>query len=179
MVSADSDPGPGGGFPLAPEAAPALAVPERFVSFESFYRAHYPSSVRLAHLLTNGSPAAEDLVQEAFAAVHGRYAQLQRPAGYLRVTVVNGCRRWHRSAGREERRLRLVQPREAHASLDADEIADALRRLPDKQRTVLVLRYWGGWSEAEIAAALRCRPGTVKSLSSRALARLRKEIDPS
>lgn len=176
MTSGTAD--PGGGFPLAPAEVTPLPVPERFVSFESFYRAHYPPSVRLAHLLTNGSPAAEDLVQEAFAVVHGRFDDLDRPAGYLRVTVVNGCRRWHRAAGREERRLRLVQSREPHASLGADELIDALRRLPDKQRTALVLRYWGGWSETEIAEALGCRPGTVKSLSSRALARLRKEIEP-
>ena len=176
MVSANTD--SGGGFAPSPRSGPPLVIPERFVSFESFYRVHYPPSVRLAHLLTNGASAAEDVVQEAFATVHGRYDQLERPAAYLRVTVVNGCRRWHRSVGREERRLRLVHPRDPQASLGADEMADALRRLPHKQQTVLVLRYWGGWSESEIAEALACRPGTVKSLSSRALARLRKEIEP-
>jgi RNA polymerase sigma-70 factor (sigma-E family) len=147
------------------------------LTFEAFYRAQYPAAVRLAHLLTNGDPAAEDLVQEAFTALHNRFASLDRPAAYLRVAVVNGCRRWHRSAGREERRLRLVHPRDSHAELGADHLLDAVRRLPEKQRTALVLRYWGGWSEAEIAEALGCRPGTVKSLSSRALDRLRREVE--
>lgn len=59
-----------------------------------------------------------------------------------------------------------------------EELADVVAALPFRQRAVIVLRYWCDLSEAEIAAALECRPGTVKSLSSRALARLNKEISP-
>jgi RNA polymerase sigma factor (sigma-70 family) len=55
-------------------------------------------------------------------------------------------------------------------------MVDAMLHLPYRQRAVLVLRYWGDWSEAEIASALKCRPGTVKALASRGLARLRREI---
>jgi RNA polymerase sigma factor (sigma-70 family) len=57
-------------------------------------------------------------------------------------------------------------------------MGDVLFRLPYRQRAVLVLRYWGDWSEAEIADALGCRAGTVKTLASRGIARLRKEIAP-
>jgi RNA polymerase sigma factor (sigma-70 family) len=53
---------------------------------------------------------------------------------------------------------------------------DVLLRLPYRERAVLVMRYWAGWSEKEIAAALKCRPGTVKSLASRGLAHLKKEV---
>ena len=59
----------------------------------------------------------------------------------------------------------------------ATENLDALSRLTYRQRVVLVARYWGDWSEAEIAAALNCRPGTVKSIASRALSRLRTELE--
>jgi len=57
-------------------------------------------------------------------------------------------------------------------------VVDVLLHLPYRQRAVLVLRYWGDWSEVEIAEALGCRSGTVKTLASRGLARLRKEIAP-
>lgn len=51
-----------------------------------------------------------------------------------------------------------------------------VQKLPYRQRTVIVLRYWMDFSEAEIAEVLECRPGTVKSLASRALSKIRKEI---
>lgn len=60
--------------------------------------------------------------------------------------------------------------------LGVSDLADAIDGLPVRQRSVLVLRYYCDFSEAEIAAVLGCRPGTVKSLSSRALRRLRKEM---
>ncbi len=60
--------------------------------------------------------------------------------------------------------------------LSFDDLADAVAALPFRQRAVVVLRYHAGLSEAEIAEALACRPGTVKSLASRALSRLQKEI---
>ncbi|MGH9102676.1 MAG: RNA polymerase sigma factor, partial [Acidimicrobiales bacterium] len=56
------------------------------------------------------------------------------------------------------------------------ELFDLVGTLRYRQRVVIVARYWGGWSEAEIARMLGCRPGTVKSLASRALARLRQEV---
>jgi RNA polymerase sigma factor (sigma-70 family) len=58
------------------------------------------------------------------------------------------------------------------------DLADVVARLPYRQRVVIVGRYWGAWSEAEIAETLGCRPGTVKALAARALTRLRKEIRP-
>ncbi|MGE3620618.1 MAG: RNA polymerase sigma factor [Acidimicrobiia bacterium] len=152
-----------------------MAAPVTVTEFADFYRREYPGSVRLAFLLTRSPEPAEDLTQEAFAVVHARWPGLRNPGGYLRVVLVNRCRRWHRANGREERRLRLV-----HAVADPvpepEYLLDALAGLPFRQRTVLVLRYWAGLSEAEIAEALGCRPGTVKSLASRALSRLRTEV---
>jgi RNA polymerase sigma-70 factor (sigma-E family) len=145
-------------------------------SFESFYRHHYPSSARLAYLLTGNATIAEDLVQDAFTAIHGKFAGLDQPSAYLRTTLVNMSRRAHRSRSREETRLRLVGAADTTVELEPDEIVDVLQRLPEQQRTLLVLRYWGDLTEGEIADVMGCRPGTVKSRSARALAALRKEL---
>jgi RNA polymerase sigma-70 factor (sigma-E family) len=149
---------------------------EESAPFIVFYTMEYPGMVRLAHALTGSAEAAEDIVQDAFARILGRTESLGNPGGYLRTTVVNLCR------DRERRRRREPgwdTPWAAGSlSLGASEVVDVLLRLPYRQRAVLVLRYWGDWSEAEIAAALGCRSGTVKTLASRGLARLRKEIAP-
>lgn len=144
-------------------------------AFPDFYRHEYPAALRLAYLMTRSHAAADDLVQDAFAVVYQRYGTLDRPGGYLRVTLVNLCNRWHRTNKREERRLRLVHD-EGTTRSEVDVMSDALAALPYRQRAVLVLRYWADWSEADIAEALGVRPGTVKSLASRALATLRTEV---
>jgi RNA polymerase sigma-70 factor (sigma-E family) len=143
--------------------------------FEALYRAEYPGMVRLAFVLTGSGDAAEDVVQDAFALLHAKLGRVDNPGGYLRVTVVNLCRNQQRRR-RQDRRLSSRLARLPLSSLDASEMADVLLHLPYRQRAVLVLRYWGDWSEAEIATALGCRPGTVKALASRGLDRLRREI---
>ncbi len=145
--------------------------------FIVFYRSEYPGMVRLAHALIGNAESAEDVVQEAFTRVHGRATELESPGGYLRMTVVNLCRDRARRRAREKRRDSLSVPATSF-SLEAFEMIDVLLRLPYRQRAVLVLRYWGDWTEAEIAAALDCRPGAVKTLASRGLARLRREVGP-
>jgi len=146
--------------------------------FEPFYRQEWTGAVRLCHLLTGVDAVAEDLAQESFTRVQRHWASLDNPAAYLRTTVVNTCRSWQRSRGREQVRLRLVSARAPEADdLGADELLDAVDALPYRQRAVLVLRYYLDLPEAEIAAVLECRPGTVKSLASRALDQLRKVID--
>ncbi|HEY7949178.1 MAG TPA: SigE family RNA polymerase sigma factor [Acidimicrobiales bacterium] len=143
--------------------------------FTAFYQAEYSVAVRLARALGVSTAAAEDVVQEAFFRVHERFGGLENPAGYLRTTVVNLCHDWHRRQGRERRHLSTV-PAGTPLSLGAGELLDVLARLPHRWRAVLVLRYWADWTERDIAAALGCRPGTVKTLAARALSRLRKEL---
>ena len=146
--------------------------------FDAFYRAEYPGAVRLALALTQWRDGSEDIVQESFAKVGPLFPHLERPGGYLRVTVVNMCRDAERRRRREQRRMgRLASVEERALPEQARELLDVLAGLDYRPRAVLVLRYWAGWSEAEIAAALNCRPGTVKSLAARALARLRTELD--
>jgi RNA polymerase sigma factor (sigma-70 family) len=145
--------------------------------FSPFYRGEYVSAIRLARALGVSMAATEDVVQEAFVRVHDRFSALDNPGGYLRTVIVNLCRDWHRRQGRERRHLSAVRDRPP-VSLGAHELLDVLARLPYRWRAVLVLRYWADWTELEIAAALGCRPGTVKTLAARGLARLRKELSP-
>ncbi len=140
------------------------------------FREDYAKSVRLAHLLTGSNSVAEDLVHEAFARLHRHRGPIDNPGGYLRCTVVNVCRSWHRSRAREHAHLVRHGLPTAVLSNDALELLDVLRRLSYRQRSVIVLRYWLNLSEAEIAETLGCRPGTVKSLHTRAIEHLRKEI---
>jgi RNA polymerase sigma factor (sigma-70 family) len=141
-------------------------------SFERLYREQYAPMVRLAFLLVGSAEVAEELVQDTFVRVRDPIEQVDSPAAYLRRAVVNACRNHHRHRAVERR----TAPRLASAASvepELDHLADALGRLPARQRAVLVLRYYVGCTEQEIAGALGCRPGTVKSLASRGLAALR------
>ena len=141
--------------------------------FVGLYRERYAPMVRLAYLLTADRSVAEELVQDAFVAVHRSWARVDEPAAYLRTVVVNGCRSWAR-----HRRLeweRGPAPRQA-PTLVADEMWDALGRLPDRQRVAIVLRFYGDLPDPDIAAVLGCRPATVRTAIHRGLAALRKEV---
>ncbi len=155
------------------------ATGEAETDFDAFYRAQWAATVRLAHVLTGVDAVAEDLAQDAFSRVHKQWPRgLDNPAAYLRKTVVNTCRSWHRSRTRETARIAR-----AHAGSDGlvidlrDDLLELVDQLPYKQKAVVVLRYYEDLSEADIAAALDIRPGTVKSLAARGLARLRQEIE--
>src|SRR6476620_649300 len=126
-------------------------------SFIELYRETYAPMVRLAVLLTGSEVLAEDLVHDAFVRVHARWARVESPTSYLRAAVVNACR----SARRRARLERSVAARShaAVASLDADELFDALGALPYRQRAAIVLQYYEGLSQAEIAGVLACREG--------------------
>jgi RNA polymerase sigma factor (sigma-70 family) len=138
------------------------------------YQARYAAMVRLAYLLTGSQATAEDLVQDSFVQLQRHWTDVREPAAYLRTSVVNACRTHHRRAGRA---------REHFAELATDCVLpetpiliDALAKLPYRQRAALVLKFYEDRTESEIAASLRCRPATVRSLVHRGLAALRKVI---
>ena len=160
----------------SPAERPSPVSDPQVGSLADLYRDSYGAMVRLAYLLTDSNALAEELVQDAFIKVHGRWDHLEQPRAYLRTTVVNGCRS-HLRRRRLERAHLSSRPREEVAP-QADELWDALAALPYRQRAVLVLKFYADMSEADIASALGCRPGTVKSLTSRALDVLRKVIEP-
>ena len=153
------------------ESAPVRADVDR-PTFADVYRATFSDMVRLAFLLTSSPETAHDLVQDSFVRLHGKFDHVDEPRAYLRRTVVNACLSYHRRQRLHVRHAAAAQPEATE--LGADEMTDALAALPYRQRTAIVLRFWHGSSEAEIAAALGCRPGTVGSLIHRALAELRK-----
>ena len=156
---------------------PAVAE-ARESSFAAFYRHEYPEAVRLAWLLAGDASVCEDLVQDSFARLFPRFEEVANPSAYVRSIIVNGNRERFRRDSREERRLRIVNSGVSVAAVDRpDELADALTRLPNRQRAAIVLRYWNDLPEAEIAAVLRVRPSTVRTLIHRALETLRREID--
>ena len=144
--------------------------------FQRLYRREYAAVVKLARLLTGSASAAEDLAQDAFVRLYRRGARADNPPALLRTITVNVCRSWH--ASRERSRLRMVRHGPSPESLTSfeRELDHSLRRLPYDQRAVIVMRYWLGLSEAEIADSLGCRPGTVKSRHSRAMRTLRKDL---
>lgn len=158
--------------PVKPDMPPA---PSSADGFEQFFRESWPGACRLACLLTQDPTAAEEIAQDAFSRMYATWGRAEVPAAYLRTTIVNGSANWRRHAKVHRAKLPLLAT-PATAELAFDELADAVARLPFRQRAVIVLRYHAGLSEAEIAEAIGCRPGTVKSLASRALARLHKEM---
>jgi len=152
-------------------------VVARMDDFADFYREAYPGAVRLAWLLTHDHAAAEDVVQDVFVRLRTRLGTLEHRTAYLRTAIVNGCRDRARSAGRADagwHRLRVVS--EVSSTDKPSELLDAVGHLPYKQRAVLVLRYWADLPEGEIAAIVGVRPATVRSITSRALDRLRREL---
>lgn len=144
-------------------------------SFDAFYRRSLGPMVRLAFLLTGGSPAAEELVQEAFLRVHPRWETIEHPAAYLRRAVVHQAASHRRRAGLERRKG--LEYRNEAVEAPADDLRDALQKLAYRQRAAVVLRYYADLPEAEIAAALGCRVPAVKSLLHRAMKELREVIE--
>lgn len=156
---------------------------ERVDDFAPFVRAHIGVLLRTAYLLTGDSASAEDLVQEAFARLYPRWSRVQAadvPLAYVRRSLANLYVNQTRRPWRREVSVPVVPdragPDQTGQSDDADEVWRLLAGLPDRQRAALVLRYFHDQTDDEIAAALDCRPGTVRSLLSRGLAALRAEV---
>ena len=148
--------------------------------FEDFYRRGWGDAVRWATALVGSRAAGEDIAQDAFARLAGRFDSLANPSGYLRTAIVNGARDAHRSQQRRgARELRVVGGTEADLAAEGPIDATLLRalaKLPYEQRATIVLRYWADWDEAAIADALGCRPATVRSHAKRGLDALRGSI---
>jgi len=150
------------------------------------YSTHYRPLVRLAELLVQDTPTAEQVVQDAFAAMRDGWDRLRdagKAAAYLRQAVVNRCRSVLRHRTVEGKNLPPAPPDmppgegEAFAFLEQSAVAAALRELPERQREAIVLRYYTDLSEAEIAATMRISRGAVKSHTARGMAALRAALE--
>ena len=150
--------------------------------FEQFYARSWRDAVRWATALTGSKSAGEDVAQDAFTRLAGRFGSLANPDGYLRTAVVNGARDARRSQERRaNRELRIVGAERPPHDRQHDQHGDSnllsvLAGLPYDQRAALVLRFWGDWDEQAIAEALGCRPATVRSHVKRGLDALRREL---
>jgi RNA polymerase sigma factor (sigma-70 family) len=144
---------------------------------ERLYRAEALGMTRLAFLMVGRRDIAEEIVHDAFLAVRPKLlaGELSRPGGYLRTTVVNGCRAWLRRRG-IERRHEPAEPAPAGARDDEIVLHLALRTLTTRQREAVVLRYFADLPESEIARIIGCRPATVRSLIHRGVIALREEL---
>lgn len=156
------------------------------LTLEDLYRQHRMRLVRLAILLVDEPATAEDVVQEAFTGLHRNWGKLRDAAAavsYLRTAVVNGSRSVlrRRKTARDYVPPHAVNARSAESlamlSTEHQAVVQALSKLPPRQREVLVLRYYGGLSEAEISEAAGISRGTVKSTASRALEALQRAMN--
>ena len=143
---------------------------------ESLFVLERVPMVRLATLMVGSRAIAEEVVQDAFASVSERWNGLERPGAYLRTTVVNGCSQTLRRRSVEDRHRPDTLEITGEIPERLIELRGALDRLTDRQRIVMVLRYFVDMPDEEIAQMLDVRPSTVRSLAHRAMAVLRKEL---
>jgi RNA polymerase sigma factor (sigma-70 family) len=141
--------------------------------FEAFYHREFAGLVRLAMVLVDSQEQAEEVVQDACAALYLRYQAVTSPLAYVRASVLNGGRKVLRRRVLTRRLLGHPQP---DSEMVYNHVIDAVRRLPARQRAAVVLRYELQLTDAEIAETLNVPLGTVKSTLHRAIAQLREEV---
>lgn len=153
------------------------------MTFDQFTRMRLAPLLRFAMMLCTDAGLAEDLVQEVLIKAHAKWAQLEgldHPEAYVRRMIVNEFVSWRRKWARVvpvavvEHPEQVQDHAEGHAERDA--LFRRLVRLPARQRAVIVLRYYGGLTDAEIAQELNCPVGTVRSIASRAVSALRLQM---
>jgi RNA polymerase sigma-70 factor (sigma-E family) len=161
-------------------AAPDVISMDGGEEFGAFASSRWPGLVRLAFGLTGDRWLAEDLAQTALARAYVAWRRVSRaddPDAYLRRILINTShRRFRRRRVAEQPGDLPDTPVDGPAELVGERTAvlAALRQLPPRQREVIVLRYWADLTDAQIADALGCSPGTVRSQASRALVKLRE-----
>jgi RNA polymerase sigma-70 factor (sigma-E family) len=169
-----------------PEVRPAPSVWDADRVVTEIYHGEYKSLVRLAVLLVHDVPTAEEVVQDAFEAMHTAWRRLrdsEKALSYLRQAVVNKSRSVLRHRTVVDKNAPKPAPDEpsaeqgALALIERSAFVAALRTLPDRQREAIVLRYYADLSEADIAATMGISRGAVKSHTARAMAALKSILE--
>jgi DNA-directed RNA polymerase specialized sigma24 family protein len=143
------------------------------VTFAELYGREFAPLVRLATLLVGRPEVARDVVQDSFVRLHVKWPTVRDPLAYVRRSVVNGCR----SQRRWERRRHVHDDLlDGSADLGVDLTLAALQTLPHKARAAVVMKFYEGRTEREIADVLGCRPGSVGPMVHRALLTLREAL---
>jgi RNA polymerase sigma-70 factor (sigma-E family) len=171
----ETDDAPGG------PAGPAQLV-------AALYEAHALGLLRLAVVMLGDQQGAEDVVQDAFFGLYRRYSALQDPdraLSYVRSSVFNGCRTVLRRRKRDREFAQTdAEPEMASESAEASVLLSeehravlaAMRRLPDRQREAVALRYCLDMPVDQVARAMGVSLGTVKSTTSRGIAALSRML---
>ena len=181
------------------DAAPAPTAPDAFLAPDTvrtewsadlavieLYSVHYRSLVRLAAMLVKDMQTAEEVVQDAFVSMHdgwGRLKDTEKALAYMRQAVVNKSRSVLRHRVVVDKNLQNAPPDMPSAEhgafllLERDAVVAALRKLPERQREAIALRYYADLSEAEIAATMKISRGAVKSHTARGMAALRAALE--
>jgi RNA polymerase sigma-70 factor (sigma-E family) len=157
------------------------------MTFEEFVATRLPALLRFAAVLAGDRAIAEDLAQEVLIRAYARWdriGDLDRPEFYVRKMVLNEFLSWRRRSWRlipagDAAAPDRAEPDHALRHAEREALLAEIARLPGRQRAVLVLRYYEGCGDAEIAELLGCAPGTVRGYASRALAALRIELSPN
>jgi RNA polymerase sigma-70 factor (sigma-E family) len=173
---------------VAPDSAlgsiPAELDADRAVT--ELYGTHYRALVHLAALLVRDVATAEEVVQDAFIAMHGSWRRLRdtdKALAYLRQSVVNKSRSVLRHRVVMDRNAPKPAPdvpsaeQGAMSLLERSSVINALRKLPVRQREALVLRYYADMSEAQIASVMGISRGAVKSHTARGMSSLRTVLE--
>lgn len=152
------------------------------MTFDEWLRSGLPPLLRFATVLCGTPHLAEDVVQDVAIKAQKKWDRIgaaDNPDAYVRRMVVNEYLSWRRKWSRYVPIAEIEQgssPDHADRTADRDELLGELAKLPRRQRAVLVLRYYGGLSDPEIAETIGCSAGTVRAHASRALATLRIEL---
>lgn len=150
--------------------------------FQDFYFEHFPKMVQLATFMLGSQSLAEDAVQDCFVKLHKKWDKTEQPAGLLRKMVANRC---------TDKTRRLITKRKyiektknellTHKSLDTstaiahkDDLIRMLQAIKPKQRQVVVLKYYGGYTLADISEMLNQPEGTTRSHLRRGLEKLKE-----
>jgi RNA polymerase sigma-70 factor (sigma-E family) len=157
------------------------------MTFEEFAATRLPALLNFAAVLAGDRATAEDLAQDVMIRAYSRWDRiggLDQPEFYVRKMILNEFLSWRRRSWRlipsSDARAEPASaaPDHAHEYTERAALLGELRKLPRRQRAVLVLRYYEGRCDTEIAELLGCAPGTVRGYASRALAALRIELGP-
>ena len=145
---------------------------------EDLFRREYENMYRLAVAMLGTDGDAEEVAQDAFVGVASRWDRLDNPGGYLRVSVVNGCRQKMRSRDSRRNAERAIRAeRTAGPAGHREYLLDVLDRLTERQRVAVVLTYYSGLTSGEVSELMDCRPATVRSLVRHALKDLREVVE--
>ncbi|MGH2808013.1 MAG: RNA polymerase sigma factor [Actinomycetota bacterium] len=165
--------------------APELPRRRALSNLDRLYAEHAAPALRFAFLLVGDAHLAEDLVQDAFLRMFGRFRHLRDPdafGSYLNRTIVNLSRDYFRRRALEAKHLEAERDA-APPTTSLPDVAQhrvliaALQTLPVRQRAAVIMRHHQDLSERQVADALECSLGAAKALIARGMEKLRKELE--